>query len=73
MFSGFPHLSTNSFTLTIDGTPYTVNVVAGAKIVNKNYGTISLSNISNGDTVRVWATVSGTTLTAYLARDVSAQ
>ena len=65
--------STNSFTLTIDGTPYTVNVVAGAKIVNKNYGTISLSNISNGDTVRVWATVSGTTLTAYLVRDVSVQ
>ena len=67
------NVSGNSFTLMIDGTPYAVTVAAGAQIVNKNYGTISLSNISNGDTVRVWATVSGTTLTAYLVRDVSVQ
>lgn len=63
----------STFTLTVDGTAYTANVVAGAKIVNKNYATITLANISNGDTVRVWATKSDTTLTAYIVRDVSVQ
>lgn len=63
--------ASSTFTLTVDDTAYNVTVVAGAKIVNKNYATITLANISNGDTVRVWATRLDTTLTTYIVRDVS--
>ena len=65
--------ASSTMTLTVDGTAYTVNIVAGAKIVNKNYVPITLANISNGDSVRVWAIRSGTTLTAYIVRDTSIQ
>jgi len=63
--------SSNSFTLTIDSVAYTVNVAAGASVVNQVYLALPLANIKNGDTVRVYATVSGTTATAYVVRDIS--
>ena len=68
--SGF-NSSTNSFTLTVDGTAYTVNVTSGAKIVNQRFGGIVFSDIKEGDKVRVWGPVSGTTITASVVRDVS--
>ncbi len=64
-------VSTSSFSLTIDGTAYTVNLAANAKIVDQRYSTISLANIKNGDTVRVFGTLSGTTLTVLVVRDTS--
>ena len=60
-----------SFTLTIEGTAYTVNVTADAKIVNKKYLAISLADIQNGHTVRVWGPSSETTITASVVRDDS--
>ena len=63
--------TTNSLTLTIDGTAYTVNVVADAKIVNRNYSLISLSDIMSGHTVRVWGSATDTTITAYVVRNTS--
>lgn len=65
------NISSNSFTLTIEGTAYTVNVAATAKIVNNHYGTISLSDIQNGDTVRIYGVFSGNVATAYVVRDTS--
>lgn len=63
--------STNSLTLTIDGTAYTVNLAANARVVNFQYINMNLADIKSGDTVRIWATVSGTTATAYVVRDTS--
>src|SRR3989344_1839669 len=60
-----------SFTLTIDGVAYTINVAANAKVVNRSYFTIGLGDIKNGDTVRVWGPSSNNTITAYVVRDVS--
>lgn len=63
--------SSNSLTLTIDGTAYSVALATNAKIVNEKFATVAFSAIQNGDTARVWATLSGTTLTAYVVRDIS--
>lgn len=60
-----------TLTLTIDDINYTVNVAAGAKIVDKNFMTVVFGSIKNGDKVRVWGPSSGTTITAYVVRDVS--
>ncbi len=61
----------NTFTLTVDGTAYTVTLATGAKVVNQAYGVLSLADIKSGDTVRIYATISGTTATASVVRDVS--
>ncbi|MBX4200919.1 hypothetical protein KW786_02200 [Candidatus Parcubacteria bacterium] len=61
--------SANTFTLTIDGVAYTVNLAAGAKVVNDGYGVMNLADIKSGDIVRIYATISGTTATAYVVRD----
>ena len=60
-----------SFTLTMEDKTFTVNVTADAKIVNKNYITITFGDILVGDTVRVWGSLSDTTITASVVRDVS--
>lgn len=65
------NVSGNSLTLTIEGVAYTVNVVAGAKIVSQSFLTIGLADIKDGHIVRVWGPVSSTTISAYVVRDVS--
>jgi hypothetical protein len=65
------NVSDNSFTLTINGVANTVNVAPGAKIVNRNWITIKLSDIKDGDNVRVWGTNDNGTITASIVRDVS--
>ena len=60
-----------SFTLTVDGTAYTVKVVTDAKIVNQTFLSTNLADIKDGHTVRVWGPVSGTAISAYVVRDVS--
>lgn len=65
-------VSGSSFTLTVgNGTAYTVNAAANAQIVNRNWLTIALSAIQNGDTVRVWGTNSSGTITAQIVRDTT--
>lgn len=61
----------SSFTLTVGGTAYTVNVASGAEVVNKNWVTIPLTNIQNNDNVRVWGVNASSTITAQIVRDVS--
>jgi len=65
------NVSGNSFTLTVEGVADTVNVVSNAKIVNRNWITIPLSSIQNGDNVRVWGVNASGTITASIVRDVS--
>ena len=63
--------SSNSFTLTIGSAAYTVNLVSDVKVLNQKFITLALSKINSGDTVRVWGTLDGTTVTAYIVRDIS--
>jgi hypothetical protein len=65
------NISDNSFTLTINGVANTVNIASGAKIVNRNWITINLSDIKDGDNVRVWGANDNGTITASIVRDVS--
>jgi len=64
-------ISDNSFTLTINGVANTVNVTSGAKVVNRNWLNIKVSDIKDGDNVRVWGTNDNGTITASIIRDVS--
>ncbi len=62
----------SSFTYTTaDGTTYTVNIASDAKVLNRNWLTLPLSSIRNGDTVRVWGANASGTLTAEVVRDIS--
>jgi len=65
------NVSDNSFTLTINGVANTVNVASGAKVVNRNWLNIKVSDIKDGDNVRVWGTNDNGTITASIVRDVS--
>ncbi len=60
-----------SFTLTVDGTAYTVQLVTGATVVNKVFLGTDLAKVKDGDTVRVWGPVTQTTINGYIFRDVS--
>lgn len=61
-----------TFTLTnAGGTAYSVSLASGAKILGKNFVTIDLSKVSDGDTVRVYGTVASSTVSASIFRDVS--
>ncbi len=62
----------DTFTLTnAAGTAYSVTLDSGAKILGKNWATITLGQATNGDTVRVYGTVSSTAIAASVFRDVS--
>ncbi len=61
-----------TFTLTTAaGTAYSVTLNSGAETIGRNWATISLSQANNGDTVRVYGTVSSSTIAASVFRDVS--
>ena len=65
------NVDAKSLTLTVAGTAYTVNLVTDAKIVSQSFLTINFADVKNGDTVRVWGPISGTTISAYVVRDIS--
>jgi hypothetical protein len=65
------NVTDNSFTLTADGVSYTVNVVSGAKVVDRNWLNMTLSSIKNGDNVRVWGVNTNGNIAASIVRDVS--
>jgi len=67
-------VSADSFTITLqDGKVYTVKVSADAKVVNRNFLKMNLSDIRPGDRVRFFGTIDTTALTgnASVVRDVS--
>ncbi|MBU6323422.1 MAG: hypothetical protein KGI41_03490 [Patescibacteria group bacterium] len=61
-----------TFTLTNStGTAYSVSLASGAKLLAQNWATLDFSKVQNGDTVRVYGTVSSSAITASIFRDVS--
>ncbi len=68
------NLNTTAATFTLTnaaGTVYTVSLDSGAKILGRNWVTITLSQAATGNTVRVYGVVSGSTIAASVFRDVS--
>lgn len=65
-------VSASSFSLAgANGTTYTVNVASGAEVVNRNWLTLPLASIQNGDNVRVWGVNASGTITAQIMRDTT--
>ncbi len=65
-------LSGQTFTLTAsNGTAYSVSLASGALLLTQGRATLDFSKVSNGDTVRVYGTVSSSTISASIFRDVS--
>ncbi len=61
-----------TFTLTTAaGTAYSVTLNSGAETIGRNWATIALTQANTGDTVRVYGTVSSSTIAASVFRDVS--
>lgn len=61
-----------TFTLTTSGgASYSVSLASAATLIAKNGTTLDFGKVSNGDTVRVYGTVSSTTIAASIFRDVS--
>lgn len=64
--------TSQTFTLTArSGVAYTVTLNSGAKIIGRNWATINLGQAKAGDTVRVFGSVSSSTIAASVFRDVS--
>mgnify|MGYP001609081783 CR=1 FL=1 len=61
----------SGFTLTEKNVAFSVSIVSGAKIFNKNYLPILISDIQSGDTLRVWGTNVSSTISAQIVRDIS--
>jgi hypothetical protein len=65
-------VTSSGFTLAADNsTTHAVVLASGAKISNRNWMTIAVTDIRNGDTVRVWGTNASGTITAQIVRDIS--
>ncbi|MGC9046840.1 MAG: DUF5666 domain-containing protein [Minisyncoccia bacterium] len=65
-------VSSSSLTLTTKkGDSYTVMLNSNAKVLNKNWSAISFSQIQDGNTVRVFGTLSGNIISASVVRDIS--
>jgi len=64
------NVDAKTFTLTVGGTVYTVQLVTDAKIVDKMFLSTSLTDVKEGDTVRIWGPLTDTTINAYVLRDV---
>lgn len=65
------NVSGTSFTLTVNGTAYTVNAASGAEVVNRVWVAMPLSGIQANDNVRVWGVNANGTITAEIVRDAS--
>lgn len=66
------NLSGGAFTLTTSaGAMYSVSLTSNAEIVQKNYRTLPLSQVQNGDSVRAWGTAASSSITASVFRDLS--
>lgn len=64
--------SAETFTLTAkSGTSYSVSLTSSAKILQKNWVTLDLSKVQDGDMVRVWGPVASSTVAASVLRDLS--
>lgn len=61
-----------TFTLTTaNGMAYSVALASNAKLLARNWATLDFSSVNDGDTVRIYGTVSSSTISALIFRDVS--
>lgn len=61
-----------TFTLTAaNGTAYSVSLASGAILLTNNRATLDFAKVADGNTVRVYGTVSSSTVSASIVRDVS--
>ena len=61
-----------TFTLTTArGSVYAVSLSSGAKTLARNWAALDFGTVKSGDTVRVYGTVSSSTISALVFRDVS--
>jgi len=60
----------NTITATMNGQTITVKI-DNAKLIDRNWKTITLDKIQPNDTIRVYGILSGNTLEAYVIRDIS--
>lgn len=65
-------IGADSFTLTsLDGTEYTVMTDNNTVFLNTARETIAFSDITSGDSIRINGSLSGSTITATVVRDIS--
>ena len=65
-------IGADSFTLTsLDGTEYTVMTDSSTVFLNTARATIAFSDIESGDSIRVNGSLSDSTITATVVRDIS--
>ncbi len=62
-----------TLTLQVEATAYTVNVTSSTRIVRKYQGPSSLEEFVVGDDLRVWGTLTGTTIDATKLKNYSIQ
>ena len=60
-----------SFVITVRNTDYTVTAMTSARVINRVWKKIALSDIKVGDKVRVYGAITGTNITAEIVRDIS--
>jgi hypothetical protein len=60
-----------TMTLNIGGTNYTVNIPSTAIVLSNAWLPVSLSTFVNGDTVRIFGTMSSTTINAFVVRNAT--
>jgi hypothetical protein len=60
-----------TMTLNIGGTNYTVNIPSTAIVLSNAWLPVSLSTFVNGDTVRIFGTMSSTTINALVVRNAT--
>jgi len=61
----------NTLTAKLNGQTITVKLANGAKLINRNWKTITFSQLEANDTIRVYGVLSGNTLEASVIRDIS--
>jgi len=64
-------IGSGSFILAVRNTDYTVTVGTSARVTNRTWQKIGLSDIKVGDKVRVFGAVSGTAIMAQIVRNIS--
>src|SRR6266571_4656835 len=57
-------VSTDSITISKGGKDFIVNIATETRILSRNWQTIDFSSIQNGDKIRVFGTLTGTTIAA---------
>ena len=61
----------NTLTAKLNGQTITVKLANGAKLIDRNWKTITFDKIESNDTIRVYGVLSGDTVEASVIRDIS--